>query len=261
MENIICEDSSVIPKFIFIIPYRDRSDHRDFFLRHMKYVLEDIPKELYAIYFIHQNDNRGFNRGAIKNIGFIWVKNKYPNNYKNITIVFNDIDVTPLTKNLIQYETIPGVVKHFYGFNYALGGILSINAADFERINGFPNYWGWGYEDNLLQRRVLNNNIVIDRSQFYDIFDKNFILLYHTRFREINNTDLNRYIKNTQEGIHSIKNIEYDVDEHLGYVIVNNFTTEYEENLKTIVNYDFINDSNPLKHLLKQKKPRMGLLF
>ena len=38
-----------IPKIIFIIPYRNRENQKEFFLRQMYYVLEDIPKEDYKI--------------------------------------------------------------------------------------------------------------------------------------------------------------------------------------------------------------------
>jgi hypothetical protein len=40
-----------IPKIIFIVPYRDRENQKNLFLRQMKYVLEDIPSTDYKIYF------------------------------------------------------------------------------------------------------------------------------------------------------------------------------------------------------------------
>jgi hypothetical protein len=157
------------PKYIFIIPYRDREQHLHFFNRQMKYVLEDIPKEDYEIYFLHQCDVRKFNRGAMKNIGFLAIRDKYPNDYKNITLVFNDIDTMPFEKNVLNYKTVPGVIKHFYGYKFALGGIVSITGDDFEKMNGFPNFWAWGYEDNSLQNRATRLNFIIDRSQLPDV--------------------------------------------------------------------------------------------
>lgn len=87
-----------IPKLIFIVPYRNREEHLDYFKNHMKTILEDLSTDTYAIYYVHQCDDRGFNRGAMKNIGFLMVKNKYPNDYKNITLVFNDVDSMPAKK-------------------------------------------------------------------------------------------------------------------------------------------------------------------
>ena len=93
-----------IPKLVFIIPYRDREQQYNFFNRHMKYILEDVKD--YKILFIHQKDKRSFNRGALKNIGFLIEKNLYPDHYKNITLIFNDIDTMPFTKNFFDFSTI-----------------------------------------------------------------------------------------------------------------------------------------------------------
>jgi len=117
-----------IPKIVFIVPYRNRPQHKYFFTNYMTSILKDSDVD-YEIYISHQCDARSFNRGATKNIGFISVKNKYPEDYKNITFVFNDIDTLPFA-NIFNYETTHGVVKHFYGFNYALGGIVSITGGD-----------------------------------------------------------------------------------------------------------------------------------
>ena len=169
------------PKFIFIIPYRDREQHLQFFNRQMKYVLEDVPKDDYEIYFLHQCDVRKFNRGAMKNIGFLAIRDKYPNDYKNITLVFNDIDTMPFEKNVLNYKTVPGVIKHFYGYKFALGGIVSITGQDFERMNGFPNFWAWGCEDNCVNciyDRAIAACIIVDRTTFFPIGDHIILQLY-----------------------------------------------------------------------------------
>jgi hypothetical protein len=150
-----------IPKVIFIVPYRNRPQHKFFFSNYLKTIMQESDlKDKYELYFAHQSDTRGFNRGATKNIGFLAVKTKYPKDYKNMTFVFNDIDTIPFS-NLFNYETEKGITKHFYGFDYALGGIVSLNGSDFEAINGFPNFWGWGMEDKVLQNRCEKKNIKI----------------------------------------------------------------------------------------------------
>ena len=93
-----------VPTIIFIVPYRDRDQQKCVFERNMKYIMEDYDNNDYKIFFSEQSqDGRTFNRGAIKNIGFLAMKNLYPEHYKNITFVFNDVDCFPYTKNLLDY--------------------------------------------------------------------------------------------------------------------------------------------------------------
>ena len=238
------------PKVVFIVPYRDREQQYYFFSRHMKYVLEDTDHQ---IFYIHQKDDRNFNRGALKNIGFILMKQKYPD-YQNITFVFNDIDTTPYTKNFLNYETVPGVIRHFYGFEYALGGIVSITGADFEKINGFPNLWGWGFEDNALQRRALDANIKIDRSQFYPLLDKNILQGQDGFKRIVNRGEFDRYLDNTSEGIRSISGIQYTENPDTGFMDVTQFSTGTECDPKKTTNYDLRN--GPMPFTSKSQAPQ-----
>lgn len=201
-----------IPKIIFIVPYRDRRQEKCIFSVYMKYIMEDYDKNDYEIYYSHQMDNRPFNRGATKNIGFLVMKKKYPNNYQNITFVFNDIDTLPVKKNTFDYATTKGIVKHFYGFNFALGGIFSIVGSDFEKCNGFPNNWGWGLEDNAMNDRVLLNEFIINRQQFYPRNTRDVLHLFDTPNRIINNREPGNYAsKNLNDNLNNINEISYTI--------------------------------------------------
>jgi len=201
-----------IPDKIFIIPYRDRESDKNKFLQHMKYVLEDIPDTEYEIYFAHQCDSRPFNRGSMKNIGFLAIKTKYPDHYKDITFIFNDVDTMPRYKNQIDYNTSLGTIRHFYGFDFALGGFFSIKGADFENINGFPGYWGWGLEDNEIYHRALAGNLIVDRSNFFKIGSQEIIHLHDSPLRLTNNSDPTRYRHRHTDGINCIKLLNYTID-------------------------------------------------
>lgn len=203
---------SKVPKVVFIVPYRNRPQHKYFFSNYLKTIMDESDlKDNYEVYFSHQHDERAFNRGATKNIGFLAVKNKYPNDYKNITFIFNDIDTIPFT-NIFKYETVSGIVKHFYGFDYSLGGIVSINGSDFEKINGFPNFWGWGMEDTVLQKRCENQGITIDRSQFFSIGDPNILHLFDGVQRIINQKDPWKATRDDGiDGLLTIHKLKYDV--------------------------------------------------
>lgn len=200
-----------IPKRIFIVPYRNRVQHKFFFSKYMSFILED--KDDYEIFFSHQCDARTFNRGAVKNIGFIAAKNKYPEHYKNITFIFNDVDTIPFNK-IFDYETTHGVVKHYYGFKYALGGIVVMKGSDFETINGFPCFWGWGMEDNVLQKRCETFGIKIDRSVFYNIGSPEILQLFDGISRIISKKDPWRgEYDDGIDGLRTIRELKYSIDE------------------------------------------------
>ena len=230
--------TQTVPKLIFIVPYRDREQQKSFFIRQMLYVLEDINKDDYAIYFAHQCDNRDFNRGAMKNIGFLAMKQKYPNDYQNITFIFNDVDTMPYTKNFLNYDTTHGNVKHFYGYTFTLGGIVSIKGSDYEKSNGFPNLWAWGYEDNMFQQRVLSCGLHIDRSQFYPMMDKNILQMKDGLERVVNRTEYERVILNTTDGLRKIDELVYQVDENNMFINITNFKSEAANNKANNTNND-----------------------
>jgi hypothetical protein len=205
---------SIIPKIVFIVPYRDRSNNLNVFRVMMTHLLEDYDPSSYEIFFAHQDDVRPFNRGGIKNVGFMAVRDKYPNAYRDITFVFNDVDTVPSVKGLINYETTRGVIKHFYGVQFALGGIFSITGHDFELINGFPCYWSWGYEDNVLNNRALSKGLTIDRSTLFRIGDTAILQTVDSYVKAINRRH-KEMMRNDDgsDGISSITDVQYKFDD------------------------------------------------
>uniref|UniRef100_A0A6C0D923 Galactosyltransferase C-terminal domain-containing protein n=1 Tax=viral metagenome TaxID=1070528 RepID=A0A6C0D923_9ZZZZ len=176
----------------------------------MDFILECCDD--YEILFVHQCDNRNFNRGAMKNIGFLAIKEKYPEHYKDISFVFNDVDTLPFHK-LFDYETKKGVVKHYYGFATALGGIVVMKGSDFEMVNGYPNYWGWGMEDASLQKRCIAHNLRIDRSTFYPIGSPEILQLFDGVSRLVSQKDPQRMkMDNGQDGLTTIHKLLFSVD-------------------------------------------------
>jgi hypothetical protein len=171
---------------IFIVPYRDRAGHRAFFRNYLPHVCEGPSR----ILFIHQRDNRPFNRGAMKNIGFMVVKALYPDTYKDATLVFNDVDVMPSEAGMFHYDTVPGVIRHNYGYTSCLSASFVVKGADFERTNGFPNIWAWGLEDFLLQERALAAGLKIDRSRFRVVGDKDVLQFFDGLSRDLSGLDV-----------------------------------------------------------------------
>jgi len=199
-----------VPKRIFIVPYRNRIQHKFFFSKYMSFILED--QDDYEIYFSHQCDARTFNRGAVRNIGFLAMKEKYPNDYKDITFIFNDVDTIPFNK-IFDYQTTHGIIKHYYGYKYALGGIVVIKGHDFEKLNGYPCYWGWGMEDNALQKRCDRLGLKIDRSVFYKIGSPEMLQLFDGISRIISKKDPWRSTHdNGLDGLSTITKLKYSID-------------------------------------------------
>lgn len=250
---------SAPPKKVFIVPYRNRPQHKFFFSQYMKFLLEDEEPGSYEILFSHQCDGRTFNRGAAKNIGFLAVRDRWPEHYRAMTIIFNDVDTIPFHK-IFDYNTTFGVVKHYYGYEYALGGIVVIKGADFERINGFPCYWGWGMEDNVLQKRCERARIHIDRSVFFKIGSPEMLQLFDGISRIISKKDPHRMkVDNGIDGLKTITRLKYTVDRESTNPSDNVYTTTgatadatYYINIRTFLTYERFEDTRFYNYDLRQ---------
>ncbi len=214
-------------KYIFIVPYRNREQQKHFFIKYMDYLMEDYDKDSFEIIFSHQNNDLQFNRGGMKNIGFLYAKEKY-DYYKDIIFIFNDVDTIPYKKNILDFNLEENEIKHYYGFNFALGGIFAIKGKDFEKINGFPNFWGWGYEDNVIMNRALEHKININRTNFFEIGNHNILHLIDEFSKNISVKARNDYInKSITDGINTINNMNYTYNDSSKMLDINSFSCLY----------------------------------
>ena len=146
-----------------IVPYRDRKHNLDQFLDVLpKYLAkQDIQ---FQIFIIGQDNDGIFNRGLLKNIGFDYVYQNYPQD--GAYYAFHDVDILP-NGSLLSYHDPGNYIVHRYGYDFCLGCMFLTNADNFIIANGFPNdYWGYGMEDCTLQMRFLHHHIEINRTIF-----------------------------------------------------------------------------------------------
>lgn len=174
-------------RLTIVVPYRDRVEHFDQFVPHMRayFARDKLDRAIpYRVLIIEQGAGEAFNRGMLKNIGFRLGQDR--GDYT----CFHDLDYLPLWADyswvahptrIVRYGAeerplAPGrshlVMSHdlatFFG-----GVVLAPNTA-FATINGYSNrYWGWGCEDSDLRRRYLAAGIEIG------VRDGTFIALDH----------------------------------------------------------------------------------
>jgi hypothetical protein len=199
----------------------------------MKYLLEDYDPSTYEILFCFQNNDLPFNRGGMKNCGFLYFKEKYPEQYKDFIYIFNDIDVVPYRKNMISYDLQPNEIKHYYGFDFALGGIVAIRGSDFEAINGFPSLWYWGWEDSILYQRAIKKGITVNREQFYKFGDTNILHLIHDNERTVSQDIYRQYLGTSViDGLDNMKEVIMSKRDMLE---VDHFLCSYDYRDKSII--------------------------
>lgn len=166
--------SSTLPSVAIIVPYRDlhvsqnRAKHLSKFVPYMKQYLGKLVTnnkiQDYHIYIIEQsNDERKFNRGKLLNIGFDYaLKRSMKHPPKHDIFIFHDVDLLPQQDVSDWYAKFPTKPTHiarvwdrYSNNNKYFGGIVSFSEADMKRINGYPNtFWGWGGEDDEMQKRL-----------------------------------------------------------------------------------------------------------
>lgn len=157
-----------------IVPYRDlhdaqhRSAHLKKFIPHMHQFFKKLLKKNlvsnYHVYIVEQSDDgRKFNRGKLLNIGFDYARKQ---NMHDV-FIYHDVDLLPQDDLGEWYAKFPKSPIHIarvwdrYSNNPKyFGGVVSFSSSDYKRINGYPNtFWGWGGEDDEMQKRLENLGI------------------------------------------------------------------------------------------------------
>lgn len=158
----------VVGRTAIIIPYRDRRKHLKLYLYNV------IPKLIrqridFTIFVIEQSHSSAFNRGMMRNIGFIEALKEGSFD----CFIFNDVDtIIEDDRNIFhcnQYRVrhlVSSISRYRYSIPYVtlVGGVIGFTKKQFERINGYSNlFFVWGAEDDDLFERLVEDGIMIER--------------------------------------------------------------------------------------------------
>lgn len=148
-----------------IVPYRERPKQLKKFVQYIKEYLEERFID-YELIIVEQSAKNDFNRGKLLNIGFLKAE-ELECDY----VVFHDIDMLPIDADysytakpthLITDLDLPEGVSRTL-FDEYFGGVTLFPVNVFKQINGYSNkYFGWGFEDDDLLLRCLENHIELD---------------------------------------------------------------------------------------------------
>ena len=121
---------------------------------------------------------------------------------------------------------------------------------------GYPNLWAWGYEDNMFQDRVKEKKINIDRGQFFIMGGKEIIQLSDEIFKTVNRDEYDRCLNNTDDGIHTIRSLEYSIDEENKTIRITNFNTPFINNPSKNTIFNIKDGRTPFKTVAPVRKGR-----
>ena len=146
-----------------IIPYRDREAHLTKMLPHtVSFFRRNTDIEPLFV-LAEQDDDLPFNRGAIVNHAYAACAGMID------YVCFHDVDYMPMWADYSEPNLPSRIV--WYGMDkrpvghgtdravcaqrYGLAAVAVMRKWHFEACNGYSNtYWGWGYEDTDLAKRL-----------------------------------------------------------------------------------------------------------
>lgn len=146
-------------KLCIVVPYRDREEHLNLFLPHMKSVLDSQEIE-FEILIVEQTFDKPFNRAKLLNIGYDLCKDTCD------YVCFHDVDMLPILSDYSIVDAPTHLAAEVEQFGWGLayqtyfGGVTMFDKKSFEIINGYSNeYFSWGCEDDGAYNRCIKMGI------------------------------------------------------------------------------------------------------
>ncbi|CAG9529615.1 unnamed protein product, partial [Cercopithifilaria johnstoni] len=179
------EDCITEHKIAVIIPFRDRQTH---LTRLIDFLIPVFRRQRLDFRFIvtEQYGNDLFNKGRIMNAAF-----RLAERLDVSCVIFHDVDMFPQDDR--NFYGCPSTPRHIGAFvsnlGYQLwykeivGGVLAISMHDYRTVNGYSNmYWGWGGEDDDMGKRIMAQNMTIERP---DATTGRFTMLKHVKRKRV----------------------------------------------------------------------------
>ncbi|WP_207461656.1 galactosyltransferase-related protein [Azospirillum sp. SYSU D00513] len=158
-----------------VVPYRDREAHLRLFLPRVTAYFAALPRPIdYRVTVVEQEAGLPFNRGALKNVGFLLGEG-----WSGYSCL-HDVDYLPLEADYSRVEVPTPILGHGVekrpvapgrsdrtvttDVEQTMGGVLLMPNQVFRQIDGYSNqYWGWGYEDFDFSLRIRARNLPTGR--------------------------------------------------------------------------------------------------
>ena len=156
-------------RLAIIVPYRDRREELDVFLPHMEEFLSNKQID-YKIFVAEQSDDRPFNYGKLCNAVVNEIKEDFD------YFCFHDVNLLPVNDSSEYYPcdlptrifTYNDKDEKIVPYEEYFGGVTIFPKDTFIEINGFSNdYWGKGYIDMDILRRLSHKNIELQKTHNY----------------------------------------------------------------------------------------------
>jgi len=137
-----------------------------------------------------------------------------------------------------------------------------MKGSDFEKINGFPCFWGWGMEDNVLQKRCDRFGLKVDRSVFYNIGSPEILQLFDGISRIISKKDPWRMEHdNGLDGLSAIHKLQFTIDSQSANKNDNIFSVHNERiyyiNISTFLTYARFENDQYYNYDLREPKRKI----